>query len=132
MSSGKTDIMLIIMQDAFENHKKNMRNTFNQMREMEKQEKNINGEETAMFIYGDIIKDYIQEFEKEKEEREEEAKQLRILKDYLQEVSLEEGEDNKHLEEHSRREAEMIAKELGFVNAEIKEIGTLTSSKHCD
>jgi hypothetical protein len=132
MSSGKTDIMLIVMQDAFENHKKNMRNTFNQMREMEKQEKNINGEETAMFIYGDIIKDYIQEFEKEKEEREEEAKQLRILKDYLQEISLEEGEDNKHLEEHSRREAEMIAKELGFVNAEIEEIGALTSSKHCD
>lgn len=132
MSSGKTDIMLIIMQDAFENHKKNMRNTFNQMREMEKQEKNINGEETSMFIYGDIIKDYIQEFEKEKEEREEEANQLRILKDYLQEISLEEGEDNKHLEEHSRREAEMIAKELGFVNAEIEEIGALTSSKHCD
>jgi hypothetical protein len=132
MSSGKTDIMLIIMQDAFENHKKNMRNTFKQMRKMENQESKLNGEETSMFIYGDIIKDYIQEFKKEKEEKEEEANQLRQLKNYLQDISLEDGDTNKHLEQHSRREAEMIAKELELVNAEIKEIGTLTSSKYCD
>lgn len=132
MSSGKTDVMLIIMQDAFENHKKNMRNTFKQMREMKKQESKINGEKISMFIYGDIIKGYIREFEKEKEEREEEAKQLRVLKDYLQEISLEEGENNKHLADHQRKEAELIAKELGIVNAEIEEIGALTSSKHCD
>jgi coenzyme F420-reducing hydrogenase delta subunit len=114
------------------NHKKNMRNTFKQMRKMENQESKLNGEETSMFIYGDIIKDYIQEFKKEKEEKEEEANQLRQLKNYLQDISLEDGDTNKHLEQHSRREAEMIAKELELVNAEIKEIGTLTSSKYCD
>ena len=129
MNQGESDIMFIIMQDAFENHKKNMRNTFNQMREMEKQEKNINGEEIAMFIYGNIIEDYIREFKKEKEDKEEEANQLRHLKDYLQEISLEDGDTNKHLEQHSRIEAEMIANELGVINAEIKELGMLTSSK---
>lgn len=129
MNQGESDIMFIIMQDAFENHKKNMRSTFNQMREMEKQEKNINGEEIAMFIYGNIIEDYIREFKKEKEDKEEEANQLRHLKDYLQEISLEDGDTNKHLEQHSRIEAEMIANELGVINAEIKELGMLTSSK---
>ena len=129
MNQGESDVMFIIMQNAFENHKKNMRSTFNQMREMEKQEKNINGEEIAMFIYGNIIEDYIREFKKEKEDKEEEANQLRHLKDYLQEISLEDGDTNKHLEQHSRIEAEMIANELGVINAEIKELGMLTSSK---
>ena len=105
---------------------------FKQMKEMEKQEKKMNGEETATFIYGNIIKDYLDHFQQEKKEREKEAKQLRDLKHYLQEVSLDEDENNKHLVNHSHREAETIAKELGIVNAEIKEIGTLVSSKKCD
>ncbi len=69
---------------------------------------------------------------KEKEDREKEAEKFRDLKDYLQEVSLEEGDNNKHLVNHSRKEVETIVKELGIVNAEIKEIGTLTSTKDCD
>lgn len=132
MSNGKNDMMLLFIQTAAKNHQKNMRSTFKKMREMENQEKKMNGEETSTFIYGDIIKDYLDYFKKEKGEKEEEAEQLRNLKDYLHEVSLEEDENNKHLVNHSRKEAETIAKELGIVNAEIKEIGTLVSSKKCD
>ena len=132
MSSGKSDIMLLYIQNAVKKHQKNMRSTFKKMREMEKQEKKMNGEKTSMFIYGNIIKDYLDHFKKEKGEKEEEAEQLRNLKGYLYEVSLEEDENNKHLVNHSRKEAEIIAKELGIVNAEIKEIGTLVSSKKCD
>lgn len=135
MSNGRNDMMLIFMQKAAENHQKNMRSTFKKMREMEKQEEKMNGEKTSTFIYGDIIKNYLEQFKKEKDERENEAERLRQLKEYLYEISLEEGEDNKHLANHSRKEAEMIANELGIVNAEIKEIGTLVSSnpsKKCD
>ena len=132
MSNGKNDMMLLFIQNAVKNHQKNMRSTFKKMREMENQEKRMNGEETSMFIYGDTIKDYLNYFKKESGEKEEEAEQLRNLKDYLHEVSLEEDENDKHLVNHSRKEAEIIAKELGIVNSEIKEIGTLVSSKKCD
>ena len=132
MNQGKSDMMLIFIQNATDNHKKNMRNTFKQMKTVEKREKKVNGEASATFIYGNIIKNYLDDFKKEKEEREKEAEKFRDLKDYLQEVSLEEGDNNKHLVNHSRKEVETIAKELGIVNAEIKEIGTLTSTKDCD
>ena len=132
MNQGKSDIMLIFIQNATDNHKKNMRNTFKQMKTMEKREKKMNGEASSTFIYGNIIKNYLDDFKKEKEEREKEAEKFRDLKDYLQEVFLEEGDNNKHLVNHSRKEVETIAKELGIVNAEIKEIGTLTSTKDCD
>lgn len=132
MSNGKNDMMLLFIQTAAKNHQKNMRSTFKKMREMENQEKRMNGEETSMFIYGDTIKDYLNYFKKESGEKEEEAEQLRNLKDYLHEVSLEEDENDKHLVNHSRKEAEIITKELGIVNSEIKEIGTLVSSKKCD
>ena len=132
MSDGKNDMMLVFIQSAAKKHQKNMRNTFKKMREMEKHEKKMNGEKTSTFIYGNIIKDYLDYFEKEKREKEDEAEQLRNLKDYLHKVSLDEGENNEHLANHLRKEAEMIAKELGIVNAEIKEIGILTSSKKCD
>ena len=132
MSSGKSDMMLIFMQNAADNHQKNMRRTFKQMREKEKQEKKMNGEANSTFIYGNILADYLQHFQQEKKEREEEAEQLRYLNDYLHKVSLEEGDNNKHLANHSHKEAKMIAKELDIVNADIKEIGTLVSSEKCD
>ena len=42
MNTGKTDIMMILIQNAVENHQKNMRKTFKQMRELEKKEKEVN------------------------------------------------------------------------------------------
>ena len=130
MSAAESDLILINLEKAIENHKNNMRNTFNKLKEMEKREKETNGETTSKFIYENSLGDYSNYFNDKKKEKEREAEQLRELGKYLNDVSLEEGENKSYLNKHSQDEARKIAGELENVNAEIKELNdSLTQMK---
>ena len=130
MSAAESDLILNNFEKAIENHKNNMRNTFNKLKEMEKREKETNGESTSNFIYGNRRDEYLKYFNDEKEEKEREAEELRQLGQYLNDVSLEEGTNNSHLNKHSQDEAKNIAEELNNVTKKINELNdSLTQMK---
>ena len=119
MSAAENDLILNNLEKAIENHKNNMRSTFTKLKQMEKREKEINGESTSNFIYGNSLEEYSNYFNDEKKEKEREAEQLRQLREYINNISLE--NNSSHLNKYSCKEVKRIDDELKKINHEIKD-----------
>lgn len=125
MGYVEIDLTLVNFENATENNKKNMRKTLEKLKKMrEIEKKNGNGD-----IYGKTIEEYLKHFNDEHMEKKEVADRLRGLKEYLQKLSLNEGDNNQHLTDYSRKETENINGELEKVNAEIASIEELMKMK---
>lgn len=125
MGYVEIDLTLVNFENATENNKKNMRKTLEKLKKMrEIEKKNGNGD-----IYGKTIEEYLKHFNDEHMEKKEVADRLRGLKEYLQKLSLNEGDNNQHLTDYSRKETENIDRELEKVNAEIASIEELMKMK---
>ena len=123
MSDGqaKRDMTLNNLEEAINNHKNNMIKTFEMMKKNAENEANKNGEANATFIYGKIMSDLSEYFEKEKERKEEEAEQFRKLQEYLQDLSSS-LKTNKELSTYSEKELRNITNELKNVTRQIGEM----------
>lgn len=119
MSAAENDLILNNLEKAIENHKNNMRSTFTKLKQMEKREKETNGESTSNFIYGNSLEEYSNYFNDEKKEKEREAEQLRELREYINNISLE--NNSSHLNKYSCKEVKRIDDELKKINHEIKD-----------
>lgn len=121
MDYGKIDFMLIYFQKKMDNHKNNMRSTYKQFADYAKQEQAMNGESAANAIYGNALNNYLEHFQAEKEEREKEANQLRILSEYLRNIPPE----NPQMLKHHNKEQLSITDQLALVNNDIISIDAL-------
>ena len=119
MSVAENDLILNNLEKAIENHKNNMRSTFTKLKQMEKREKETNGESTSNFIYGKTRDEYTKYFNDTTEEKKREAEQLRELREYINNISLE--NNSSHLNKYSCKEVKRIDDELKKINDEIKD-----------
>ena len=120
-NDAKKDVKLNNIVEAIKNHRNSMLMTLKQVKKNAENEANANGEENATFIYGKIMNDLSEYFEKEKERKEEEAEQFRKLHEYLQDLSNS-LKTNNELSAYSEKELRNITNELKNVTRQIREI----------